>query len=317
MDPVGNYSNNIHGICGSVPADISWHGIVVNNIIVCLVNIVFGILGVFLNGLVILILWRSPKTKRSMTYFFIMILSALDFTTLVIVQPLFLHAIIQEFQKGLNCRLLNAYRVTGGTLVGLSAVTLSVMNMERYLSILYPLFHRKMMNKTKWIVILAFVWCVVLGYSVSRSLSPESRTLTAVVAGFCAVMFLQSFFVYVSIFVVARKSFLERNSVGIYDQEVTRAQQINFLRGLKMAKTYLLIVLLAFLAYVPSIATFTVQTLMPDDADYMKYLNLMKAKHWTDTLVFINSTLNCLVFFWGNKELNKEGWKFLKYWLKR
>ena len=40
--------------------------------------------------------------------------------------------------------------------------------------------------------------------------------------------------------------------------------------------------------------------------------NLVNAIDWANTLISLNSTLNCLIFFWGNRELRKEGSKFLK-----
>ena len=40
--------------------------------------------------------------------------------------------------------------------------------------------------------------------------------------------------------------------------------------------------------------------------------SLENAFGWTATLTSMNSTLNCLIFFWGNREMRKEGSKILK-----
>ena len=40
--------------------------------------------------------------------------------------------------------------------------------------------------------------------------------------------------------------------------------------------------------------------------------SVVNALVWGNTLTSMNSTLNCLIVFWGNREMRKEGSKILK-----
>ena len=40
--------------------------------------------------------------------------------------------------------------------------------------------------------------------------------------------------------------------------------------------------------------------------------NVNIARMWARTSVSINSTFNCLIFYWKNKVLRNEGWKVIK-----
>ena len=87
---------------------------------------------------------------------------------------------------------------------------------------------------------------------------------------------------------------------------------ISFLHDLQLAKMYLLVVFSSFILNLPNaigLALFH---------DRVKLVNpLVQCKIWTVTLVLMNSTVNCLIFFWANAKLRKEGWKVCKRLLRR
>ena len=83
-----------------------------------------------------------------------------------------------------------------------------------------------------------------------------------------------------------------------------------FLRELKMAKTYVMVVSLCFLCYLPTVVVFGIAYNLNHGDKASNTLET--AFDWSATLASMNSTLNCLIFFWGNRELRKEGSKFLK-----
>ena len=87
---------------------------------------------------------------------------------------------------------------------------------------------------------------------------------------------------------------------------------ISFLHDLQLAKMYLLVVFCSFILNLPNalgLAFFH---------DRLKIVNpLVQCKIWTVTLVLMNSTINCLIFFWANAKLRKEGWKVCKSLLRR
>ena len=133
-------------------------------------------------------------------------------------------------------------------------------------------------------------------------------TFVAVVIGsviLCTIVF-TSLFTYVAIYVVARKKMLKRNKVHSNSDQESRRNFMAFLRELKMAKTYVMVVSLCFLCYLPPVVVWGIF------ANILTRDSVLLAFEWGNTLISMNSTLNCLIFFWGNREMRKEGSNILK-----
>ena len=67
------------------------------------------------------------------------------------------------------------------------------------------------------------------------------------------IIVLTSLFTYVGIYVVARKMVLKRNEVHSNSDQESHRNFMTFLRELKMAKTYVMVVSLCFLCYLPTV----------------------------------------------------------------
>ena len=74
-----------------------------------------------------------------------------------------------------------------------------------------------------------------------------------------------------------------------------------------MAKTYVFIVSLCFLCYLPMVVLHGIGNILNDGDKTAD--SLENAIAWGNTFVSLNSTLNCVIFFWGNREMRKEGSK--------
>ena len=80
-----------------------------------------------------------------------------------------------------------------------------------------------------------------------------------------------------------------------------------------MAKTYVLVVSLCLFCYLPTVVAYgIIFANISNDGDKIRPSGVVNAMDWTEILVSMNSTLNCLLFFWGNRELRKECSKILK-----
>ena len=92
----------------------------------------------------------------------------------------------------------------------------------------------------------------------------------------------------------------------------SRKKTVSFLHDLQLAKMYLLVVFNSFFLNLPNavgLALFHHR---------LKYIGVVAHfKLWTITLVAMNSTVNCLIFFWANRNLRQEGWRVCKRMFKR
>ena len=120
-----------------------------------------------------------------------------------------------------------------------------------------------------------------------------------VICLFCCI----SLFTYVSIFRVVRKRKVIADCANC-DSEVS-GNIATFLRELKMAKTFFIFVVLAFACFLP--VGIVIHALdYPWNKREKERVAITSAFTWTNTLTSMNSTLNCLIFFWGNKMLRRE-----------
>ena len=275
-----------------------------SHVAACVVNGLSSVLGTVLNLLVVYIFLKSPKLSSKVSYFGIMVVSSVDLGVVTIVQPLFIILLIKDVQETSNCFYVITQTTVAFLFATMSTASLVTINMERYFSIVRPIFHRNTITKKRLLLIFGFVWFVGLSTYV-----PWFSTSNLAWIGTAVFIFLicgTSFSVYLSIFLVARKKLrsihLPSDSPSV---QVTLAKFMAFSRELKLAKMYVLIVLISFCCYLP-FGVVLVHEFAHRNNEWTEE-SRSGIMTWTLTLLFMNSTLNSSVFFWTNRELRKEG----------
>ena len=292
---------------------------IINSVVGCVVNAILAVVGTFLNALVVCVFWKSPQLRLTASYFMIMLLSSIDLCVSMIVHPLYLVNSIGEITETSKCFYKIIYQTLAIMFSGMSFLTFFVMNIERYVSIVHPFYHLNHVTKCKCLVFSSLLWLVSITTSIVPIFGIDIQTFVTVIA---LIVIFTTFFIYVSIFYVARKRrrsrtistrrddlMLEEPSIGA---EATQSRKmISFLHDLHLAKIYLLVLFCTLFCNFPNAIVLALFD------DRVKSLDgVVQVKIWTLTLVAMNSTLNCLIFFWANKRLRKEGWKICKGFLK-
>ena len=133
---------------------------ILNSIFSCIVNLTFAVLGSFLNALVICVFWKTSKLRYKVSYFVIMVLSSIDFSVTLVVHLSHLVMSIAEMVERSNCLYKLFHQVSAVILSGMSLMTFFVMNVERYLSIVHPLFHLKYVTNMRCLAVCTGLWFV-------------------------------------------------------------------------------------------------------------------------------------------------------------
>ena len=275
-----------------------------NNIAASAVNIVLGIAGTILNSFVLFIFWKSEKLRSKLSYFSIMLLTSIDLGVVTVVHPLFVLKSITTMLDSAKCLYGITYVIAISLFSGISAWTLFIINIERYFSIIHPVLHRNHFTRRRFVITWFCFWLFVIFNVVSRI---YLKFLAKVIPINLGIIVFTSLYTYIAIFVVARKKMMKvRNN---RDQKSSR-NLMAILRELKMAKTYVMVVSFCFLCYLPTVVLSGIQNLFHQNKRPDSVLN--SAINWATTLMSMNSTFNCLIFFWGNREMRREGSKILK-----
>ena len=266
-------------------------------ILLCVVNIFFTCCGIFLNSLVILSFIKSSQLRKKASYFMIMILSCVDLFAVATNHPtvvIFSVSWLNE-KYGLSTTLSYSLNI-GNILIGFSLLTLFVMSIDRYLAIAYPLFHRVSVTKRRLLTLLAFLF---LFDTILIVLAFDDWIITFALKAFIffAVISPPFLFINIKLLMIVRRE--RRNKA--------EARKTSTIVKLKNISTCLLavacFVLLSITAYISVIIHFT---------EKPTSTNRRLSWFWAATVTSMNSTFNCLIFFWKNKILRQEGMKILK-----
>ena len=176
---------------------------VVNHVIVLVVNIFVSLLTLFLNLATIVTFRSSNHLQKKLCHFIIFVQSCNDLGIGLIVSPLYSILLASELLGSTNCKVYYAFYILFLTTAGFSLIILSAMNVERYMGIVHPLYHRNKVTKKKLLVYIlslsALYLCVsfasfVLGIGILNAFS-----------GYMFVLhFVSTVCIYVKIFLVAK-----------------------------------------------------------------------------------------------------------------
>ena len=254
-----------------------------------------------LNSLVILSFWRSIQLRKKLSYFMIMVLSCCDLLAVLTNVPL-LALITMSCLTGKldgNARWAHVSIRSTGMFLGFSYFALLVMNFDRYLATSYPIFHRTSVTKGRLLTLLAILIIVEITLAV--------MTVNDFVISYevYAVIFFLLFippmlFINYKLFLVVRKS--RKNKRISLDMKKTFS--------LKNISSCLLAVACVVVVSIPGFVCIGLRINSPETTNTLDNANL--AVMWARTIMLMNCTFNCLIFYWKNKVLRTEGLKVLK-----
>ena len=268
----------------------------INLIFIFVVNVFFFFSGICLNSLVILSFWRSVQLRKKLCYFMIMVLSCCDLLAVLTNNPL-MALITMSWLTGkldVNARWAHISMSSTSIFLGFSSFALLVMNFDRSLATSYPIFHRTSVTKGRLLTLLAVLFIVEM---ILRAISVNDFVISN--KWYAAILFslfiLPMLFINYKLFLVVRKS--RKNKRISPDMKKTFS--------LKNISSCLLAVACVVVLSIP---TFVYIRLKINSTESNANLALI----WTRTIVLMNCTFNCLIFYWKNKMLRTEGLKVLK-----
>ncbi len=237
---------------------------IVNSILGCVVNIVFAVLGTFLNALVICVFWKTPKLRLKVSYFMIMVLSTIDLSVSIIVHPLHVVNSVAEITGNANCGYKMTYQTSAVIFSGASFGVFFIMNCERFLSIVHPFFHLNYVTKRRCLFVSSLPWVMSIVTGIAHVLALNIQTFITV---FALIVIIGTFYIYVCIFMNARKRRTSRDrsiNAGTdqldFSQDSSRGtteaihskKTVSFLHDIQLAKMYLFVVLSNIFLYLPN-----------------------------------------------------------------
>ena len=271
----------------------------VNLTFIFIMNILFFFPGICLNSLVIVTFWRTVQLQKKLCYFTMMILSCCDLLVVLTTHPFTALVTMLWLTEKMNVYpgWLVFYHGLAHIFITISMVACLVVGVDRYLATHYPIFHRTSVTKGKLVTLFAFlviIMITVVAMSTNDLVIPHEVALFI----FLMIYIPPMLFINYKLFTVARKC---RRNDGISPE---------MKKSLKNISSCLLVVACLSLMSIPTLVYIVLRQI--SKGTQFSLDNARLAGLWASTASGMNSTFNCLIFFWKNKTLHAEGMKVIK-----
>ena len=268
--------------------------------------------GIFLNSVVIICLWRASQLRKKLCYFMILVLSCFDLAVVTITHPFLIVSTIYFFLEEIN-EIREATRVSiFFILYTCSMSALFTLNAERFLALTCPFFHQASVAKTRVIYFQALFAVIPVGLSPLLHFNAEIITNILIAVFFSLLLFL---FIYSNykIFKIAKSKREEGRVTPTTGTTTDEKRKKRFLK-VKNISTCCLVVASFFFCSCPQIIASALR-LASKTSLYDRQVLLLNL--WSNTFISLNSTFNCVIFFWRNSILRREGMKILNAFRRR
>ena len=264
-------------------------------IFLSVLNIFFSIIA-FLGNSLILVALRKESSLHPPSKLLLRSLAATDFCVGLIAEPLAIAYWMSVVNEDwiICCSVSAAFRITSVTLGGVSLVTMTLISVDRLLALLLGLRYRQVVTLKRTYMIVVSSW---VGSAAITTMYFWNSLITwwsiMIVEPLCL---LTSIFSYTKIFVSLR-----HHQARLQDQaqrpNKTFPLNIAMYKEAVLSVIWLQVTLVA--CYLPQgiVSAFSINSVVS--------VSVFLASHYTATLVFINSSLNPILYCWKIKEVRQ------------
>ena len=254
------------------------------------------VVGIFLDSVVIISLRRSSQLRKKLCYFMILVLSCFDLAVVVVTHPFLIVSTIYFSLEEIGTIRETIRMIIFLNLYGLSVIALFTLNVERFLAIMCPFFHQASVTKGRLVCFEALLMAILVGLSSTYFI--RKSIVHIIIAGFISSLLFLFVYSNYKLFVIAKEK-RENETVDLFTTETSNVEENVKKRILnrKNISTCSLAVCCFFFCSVPQIAYFAFR-LASDASLYDK--QVFPFQLWSSTFASMNSTFNCLIFFWRN-----------------
>lgn len=264
------------------------------------VSSVFAIVG---NSIILTAILKT-KALRTCSNYFLGNLVLSDLLVGLMVQPLFVLYKTGEALGKYSCLAHGLFSTSAWLCAGVSFLTLTALNCERHIAIFSALRYKSLVNPRIVLKISLLIWLLSLLLVSSRFYGLSNAVFHAI----CSTIIATSLVTFIVISIrINRVVQRHRMQIAINQQvkEVQSWQRQAQETG--HARNVAWVTFIFFACYFPTLAVMIAYTVVG-------YTVKLKTVYlWSDTLVFLNSSINPGIYCWRNRGIRKAVLKVLNY----
>ena len=275
------------------------------SVISCVLSSIFALSAVLGNGTIMLVIWKT-RELHSPSFTLLFCLAVSDLFVGLFGQPSFVAFKIAELKENFNayCNSRMTQFFFGWITCGVSFITLSGVCIDRLLALTLHLRYKTIVTVPRVIKVVIVVWVLCSAWTFSKFwFGDKWIILPALIA---LVTILITAFCTFKIFKIARKHQRE-----IHEQNhatfVSNSCAVDALKCKKSAVTVLYIYGLLLILYLPFLAVMVVEAISGVTRSVKVAYDL------TTAVVFMNSSVNPIIYCWRLKQVRRA----VKHYLKR
>ena len=293
--------------------------IVVTAIITSIINLISCLFATTANGLSLIVLLKTTSL-RTPSNLLLASMSLTDFLVGLFVQSFYVVLRTYEMIDKHLCTLKLVYAFIGYLCSGASMVNLCFISIDRWFAITMPYRYNPEVLYNRYIVAVAVIWITWLFYT----LLPFTQVITynAYFKSLPCVMFLSlsvSAICYFKIYKIVRQHVRRLKAVAPKEassnkasnptvETETRKRSHGWLKLQRTRSFTSGIIVMVFLAcYVPKLCIMVVNNIKGDSLQLL-YIG----GKWSETFVFLNSSLNPMIYIIRIRDFRSEILKFLR-----
>ena len=279
----------------------------INVTLLCLLNASFMVGGLFLNSVVITSVRRSSQLCRKLCYFMIVVLSCFDLSAVAVIHPVLILSTIMWSTNSYGPEMDKTFRYICMPFQGFSMFALLTLSAERFFALNYPYYHQTVVTKRRLFFFLASVIAIFVAVLPLIHLITIFRDIIIAVSVLLLLVMLVYFNYKMFMIAKSKQNSTAPSSSAVTSNDTERQKRSNI--KFRTVSTCSLAVACFFICFSPQIV-FRILLLITNIHFSDQQLRLFAM--WLNTVMATNSTFNCLIFFWKNSVLRREGMKVLK-----
>ena len=254
----------------------------------CVLNAPLMIVTVSGNSLVLAAILRTPSLLSPPTVF-LCNLAGSDLLVGLLVQPVFIAWLFKP-----SGALWQAYNMLSLCVCGVSLFTMTAIGVDRFLALQYHMRYPNLMTKKRALYAISTIWFICLLFSCLRFVGQKLQHYSIVVG--VALSIFVSTFSYIAIYQIVRRHQLQIQAQQQSVQSLNAEQSLNMEQSKKSAINTFIYYICLILCYSPQF-TSVLRILAVSDKRWAI------AWTFTDTVVFMNSSINPFLYCWRTCEL--------------
>lgn len=267
---------------------------------VCVINGIFSVIAMACNIVIILAITRKRFALRTPSFVLLCTMAISDLGVGLVVQPLYILRKLLELYNisRYYCSLSLAFHLSSSFFAALTFLTIAAMSVDRYLAVRLCATYKPRVTFKKTVMASLLLICFAAIYAVTYVLSVLAfYVLTVLILPVCLIT---ATTLYVKVYRLIQKH--ERKFRRNKNTPDSNSKQENrtVVAGYKKAvNTMVCIFCIFLLCYVPFFAA-SIALVIRGHQTYV-----LAAHHITATFVFINSSINPILFYWRMPEINR------------